>query len=69
MARKTVDVASIKALANTILASGGTDDAAKSVRHGVILMVEQLLLDADNYKGFRYLPCADNTDGTVREYL
>lgn len=69
MTRKTVDVASVKKLANTILSSGGTDDAAKSTRHGVILMVEQILLDTDNYKGFRYLPCVDITDGTVREYL
>jgi hypothetical protein len=61
MARKTIDVETIKDWANEQLISDGymKDFAEVAVgrgyRHGVMNMIENVLMSTDNYKGFRYL--------------
>ena len=63
MARKTINVEKVKGMANRALEASmrWCDEEAKYVdvdrywRQGVMLMVEQVLMDSDNYKGFRYL--------------
>lgn len=53
MSRKTVCVEQIKAYANGILAA--ENDKAADLRLGAILMIEQILHNSGNYKGFKYL--------------
>lgn len=77
MARKTVNVQAVKELANRTLASNAAF-LDQSYRNGVIGMVEAVLHNTDNYKGFKYLPSEwDESinglrvgyDDTRREYL
>lgn len=52
--RKTADISAIKEEANRLLA--GTWPAnTKEFRNGVIVMLENLLWQADRYSGYRYL--------------
>ena len=52
MSRKTVAVDKLKEMANNILAdSYGEQDS----RDCLIVFVDKILMDAGNYKGFRYL--------------
>lgn len=52
MARKTVSVESVKNTVNEMLANPNvTFDARVSVS----VLLESVLMDTDNYKGFRYL--------------
>lgn len=67
MARKTVDVEYAKMIANRLLSN--EDPKRSGEREGVIILIEAILEETGNYKGFKYLPCGDHTDGTVREYL
>jgi hypothetical protein len=67
MGRKTVDVEYAKMIANRILAN--EDPKRSGEREGVIILMEAILEETGNYKGFKYLPTDDQTDGTVREYL
>ena len=67
MARKNVSVEYLKMIANRLLADENPDRAGE--REGVIILLEAALTESGNYKGFKYLPCGDATDGTVREYL
>jgi hypothetical protein len=63
MARKTIDVENVKGMANRALEASmrWSETESKYVpvdrywRQGVMLMVEQVLMSTDNYKGFRYL--------------
>ena len=61
MARKTINVETIKDWANEQLISERSmkDFAEVAVgrgyRHGVMNMIENVLMSTDNYKGFRYL--------------
>jgi hypothetical protein len=51
--RKTIDVATIKDKANIALAvesEGNTPD----FRRGIFTMLESILMDTGNYKGFQY---------------
>lgn len=54
MARKTVDVESLRERANSILATSHDDLAEK--RRGVIALLEAALFSVDNYHGYRFLP-------------
>lgn len=66
MARKTVDVQAVKELANRTLASTATF-LDPSYRNGVIGMVESVLHNTGNYKGFKYLPSEwDENTGSLR---
>ena len=53
MARKTINVQEVKDWANLALES--TDSVDCAWRHGVMTMLENVLMSTDNYKGFRYL--------------
>ncbi len=66
MARKTINVETIKDWANEQLVSdsrmgqfrpGGIINtyAGRGYRHGIMNMIENVLMSTDNYKGFRYL--------------
>lgn len=67
MGRKTVDVEFVKTVANRVLSDENPTRASE--REGVIILLEAVLSETGNYKGFKYLPCGDRTDGTVREYF
>ena len=64
MARKTIEVAKVKDLINGMLANS-TDDHVEG-RRALALALESVLLETDNYHGFRYLaseylPAAEQT--------
>ena len=77
-ARKTADVATIKAQANKAL----TDETARHWQHeahgtagarayrmGVAAVLESILMDTGNYRGFRFADGASGKlDETLREY-
>ena len=65
MARKTADVQAIKQKANHYLASERFTTA--EMRAGVASLLEVILHDTGNYKGFRYLDGAEG-DQTRRAY-
>ena len=52
--RKTNAVDNVRKIANRMLADS-IDDASEG-RTAVAVMLERVLLDTGNYKGFRYLP-------------
>lgn len=73
MPRKTANVDQIRSKANYYLANtSDTNDptiVSPERRMGVASLLEQILQDTDNYKGFRYLdgyPCEDESR---REYF
>jgi len=62
MARKTVNVEAVKAHANLMLSlvdgpasPASSPEFSREFRRGIISMVERVLHDTDNYKGFQYL--------------
>ena len=59
MARKTINVETIKDWANEQLVSdsrlGQFRPVGRGYRHGIMNMIENVLMSTDNYKGFRYL--------------
>ena len=76
MARKTVDVEFVKTKANFMLAyvakPAGTvsqqvrqTEDLREQRKGIIALVERVLFDTDNYKGFRYLPSEKDLSGNL----
>ncbi len=82
MARKTVPVTRVVHLANKMLENTSTVD--KQLRLGICALVESVLFETDNYKGFSYLqsefkpvdeqlqgesPLRENYDDTRRRYF
>lgn len=65
MARKTTDVTVVKENANRLLANSSDD--RRDFRNGVIALVETVLLETDNYHGFKYLPSEFYKNGILRE--
>lgn len=62
MTRKTVSVENIKLMINHILANGyDTPDT----RLGQIVLVESILHETGNYKGFRYLLANEVPEGEL----
>jgi hypothetical protein len=53
MARKTVDVQSVKKYANMLLGLKG-DEYTPEFRRAAIALVERVLHDTGNYRGFKY---------------
>jgi len=51
--RKTIHVARVRELGNTYLRLSSTGD--KEGRYGVVGLLEQVLMETDNYHGFNYL--------------
>ena len=70
--RKTIEVAAVREMANAMLAN--SDDDRTEGRVGVALLLERVLHDTGNYKGFRYLHYLDEsrpnhrTDDETRRY-
>jgi len=66
--RKTVQVADLRAKVNRMLADSAADAAGGRV--ALAVMLESVLLDTGNYKGFRFTDGnAGNTDGSRRFYF
>jgi hypothetical protein len=73
--RKTIDVERIREIANGMLAR--SDDDRADGREAIATLVESILMETGNYRGFRYLEIvrdgAENVvtfgDETRREYL
>lgn len=59
MARKTIAVASIVAKTNGYLAN--SDDDRQAERLGMIVVLEYILFETDNYKGFSFTVEGDET--------
>ncbi len=60
MARKTINVETIKDWANEQLVlersmKDFSENRSRGYRHGIMNMIENVLMSTDNYKGFRYL--------------
>jgi len=71
--RKTVNVEWLKGKANTLLAN---PDLLMEEKLGVITMIEMVLLESDNYNGFRFLyyvngatPELGTDEWTTRKYI
>lgn len=65
-ARKTVSVDYIKERANTFLATSFDDMAG--MRRGMAALLESVLFESNNYKGYRYLSTEwDESTGSLRE--
>lgn len=60
MARKTINVADVRESANQILAASTT---SPDVRLGICSMLEKILMDSGNYKGYRYLGSTEVPEG------
>jgi hypothetical protein len=58
--RKTVNVEELRLYANEMLKA---DHGNAPWRNGVILMIERVLHDSGNYRGFNYLFSVDCPDG------
>lgn len=52
MARKTISIEALKSKINKMLAESVND---KAEREGMIAVIENVLIETDNYKGYRYL--------------
>jgi hypothetical protein len=73
MARKTIEVGKVLRIANNFLAAKHT---TAEERESVAAVIEAVLMETDNYRGFAYLPkenYAHETgfehDGTRRRYF
>jgi len=51
--RKTVSVEDVKRNANRMLRN--SDETAKEGRIGVFILLERILFDTGNYKGYKYI--------------
>ena len=73
--RKTIDVEQVRRKANDLLALGANDPDSRPTREfrmGIMLLVEHVLHETGNYKGFQYLDTDDDAqleDDTLRGYL
>ena len=71
--RKTIEVEKVKGIANRALEASmrwsETDNKYVPVdrywRQGVMLMVEKVLMESNNYKGFRYLALNEVPEGAM----
>ena len=62
MPRKTVSVEAVRQRANLLL---GSDTTGVEQRWGVIAMIEFVLFETSNYKGFSYLPSEWDEDSAA----
>ena len=54
--RKTINVESVRALVNGMLKDSAQDDHVdRAYREGAISVLEEILHESGNYRGFRYL--------------
>lgn len=61
MSRKTIEVENVRAMGNASLDS----IADRNIKAGVSIMLESILMETGNYKGFRWLPHVDAEKITV----
>lgn len=73
MARKTIEVGKVLRIANNFLAAKHT---TAEEREAVAAVIEAVLMETDNYRGFAYLPKENYAhevgfehDGTRRRYF
>ena len=71
MARKTIEVGKVLRIANNFLAAKHTTD---DERESVCAVMEAILFETDNYRGYAYLPKENYPDeadglGTRRRYF
>ena len=67
-ARKTIEVERIKQMVNYYLKNSPTDEALQ--REGECQLLEAILAETGNIRGFRYLETDEvSGSGTRREYL
>jgi len=73
MARKTIEVGKVLRIANNFLAAKHT---TAEERESVAAVIEAVLMETDNYRGFAYLPKENYAhevgfehDGTRRRYF
>lgn len=71
MARKTIEVGKVLRIANNFLAAKHT---TPDEREAVAAVIEAVLMETDNYRGFAYLPKENYPDeadglGTRRRYF
>jgi len=73
MARKTIEVGKVLRIANNFLAAKHT---TAEERESVAAVIEAVLFETDNYRGYAYLPKENYThevgfehDGTRRRYF
>jgi len=76
MARKTIKVSEVVEAGNIFLSF--SEDAMTGERRGMAAMIERVLFDTHNYKGFRYLSSEwdadtealrEGHDDTRRQYI
>ena len=65
MARKTVEIEYVRGYVNSVLSNKSAD--SKNVRFSMATMLEQILMNAGAYKGFKYLD--QDFDTSRREYF
>ena len=54
--RKTINVESVRILVNSMLSGSAQDDHVdRAYREGAISVLEEILHESGNYRGFRYL--------------
>lgn len=64
MARKTVEVSVLKDIVNDVLRTSTNEfGMTEGVRTGMIFLLEKVLFDTGNYKGYRQLMLADVPKG------
>lgn len=67
--RKTIDVESVKEYCNSILARKYDGMfITPEVKHGVVLMIDHILMETGNYKGYGYLDQNTDDRSIEREY-
>jgi hypothetical protein len=81
MSRKTLKVDDLREAANVMLAAPGTPENPEQdagIRMGIALLLERVLFDTDNYKGYKHLPSEwdaeaeklrEGHDATRRQYF
>jgi len=60
--RKTIDIATLLAWGNNVLAAPESDVVTTEYKEGVASMLSAALFATGNYQGFKYLDSYDETD-------
>lgn len=63
--RKTFKVEDLRSMVNATLANSTGGEIGKYRRQGIQTVLEQVLMDADQYRGFRYLDASEVPAGEL----
>jgi hypothetical protein len=66
VARKTISIEAVKQNANRMLRD--SDETAKEGRIGIFILLERILFDTGNYRGFRYADGHNGENDDTRRY-